>query len=183
MSFSAQTIGVTGVIFGPDYRGNRCHIQVRTDQVVQPSKYVQAVSLLNFAFACRQKPGDQPEKLWAGLSLRPSVEVGLRHDGGDAETGAGMDVGGGLVMADASTGLAIDLRVRTRYNSNQTLTEFVDIGLRSYISEPDRGRSMKSANAANRCGKLEFGNVYRGLTFARPRPRQRGGSRRGPVRW
>ena len=91
------------------------------------------------------------------MSLRPSVEVGLRHDGGDAETGAGMDVGGGLVMADASTGLAIDLRVRTRYNSNQTLTEFVDIGLRSYISEPDRGRSMKSANAANRCGKLELG--------------------------
>ena len=46
------------------------------------------------------------------LSLRPSVEVGLRHDGGDAETGAGMDVGGGLVMSDASTGLAVDLRVR-----------------------------------------------------------------------
>ena len=36
-----------------------------------------------------------------------SVEIGLRHDGGDAETGAG------LVMTDASTGLAVDLRVRT----------------------------------------------------------------------
>ena len=35
------------------------------------------------------------------LSLRPSVEVGLRHDGGDAETGAGLDVGGGLVVSDA----------------------------------------------------------------------------------
>ena len=46
------------------------------------------------------------------LSLRPSVEVGLRHDGGDAETGAGMDVGGGLVVADAGTGLAVDVRVR-----------------------------------------------------------------------
>ena len=46
------------------------------------------------------------------LLLRPSVEVGLRHDGGDAETGAGLDVGGGLVMMDASTGLAVDLRVR-----------------------------------------------------------------------
>ena len=46
------------------------------------------------------------------LSLRPSVEVGLRHDGGDAETGAGMDVGGGLVVSDTSTGLAVDLRVR-----------------------------------------------------------------------
>ena len=46
------------------------------------------------------------------LSLRPSVEVGLRHDDGDAETGAGMDVGGGLVVSDTSTGLAVDLRVR-----------------------------------------------------------------------
>ena len=46
------------------------------------------------------------------LSLRPSVEVGLRHDGGDAETGAGLDVGGGLVVSDTSTGLAIDVRVR-----------------------------------------------------------------------
>ena len=46
------------------------------------------------------------------LSLRPSVEVGLRHDGGDAENGAGLDVGGGLVVSDASTGLTVDLRVR-----------------------------------------------------------------------
>ena len=46
------------------------------------------------------------------LSLRPSVEVGLRHDGGDAETGAGLDVGGGLVVSDTSTGLAVDVRVR-----------------------------------------------------------------------
>ena len=46
------------------------------------------------------------------LSLRPSGEVGLRHDGGDAETGAGLDVGGGLVVSDASTGLTVDVRVR-----------------------------------------------------------------------
>ena len=46
------------------------------------------------------------------LSLRPSAEVGLRHDGGDAETGAGMDVGGGLIVADSSTGLALDVRMR-----------------------------------------------------------------------
>ena len=46
------------------------------------------------------------------LLLRPSVEVGLRHDGGDAETGAGMDIGGGLVVSDGGTGLSVDLRVR-----------------------------------------------------------------------
>ena len=47
------------------------------------------------------------------LSLTPSVEVGLRRDGGDAETGAGMDVGGGLAFSDRVTGLSLDVRVRT----------------------------------------------------------------------
>ena len=47
------------------------------------------------------------------MSLAPSVEVGLRHDGGDAETGAGIDVGAGVMLADMATGLAVDLRVRT----------------------------------------------------------------------
>ena len=47
------------------------------------------------------------------LSLTPSVEVGLRRDGGDAETGAGMDVGGGLAFSDRATGLSLNMRVRT----------------------------------------------------------------------
>jgi len=35
------------------------------------------------------------------------------QDGGDAETGAGMDIGGGLVFTDTATGLSLDVRVRT----------------------------------------------------------------------
>ena len=47
------------------------------------------------------------------VSLKTIVEAGIRQDGGDAETGTGMDVGGGVVLADSRTGLAVDLRVRT----------------------------------------------------------------------
>ena len=48
-----------------------------------------------------------------GLSLQPSLEIGLRRDGGDAETGAGVDIGGGLIVSDALTGLSADfIRVR-----------------------------------------------------------------------
>ena len=57
--------------------------------------------------------GSRDYTLAGRLSLIPVVEVGLRHDGGDAETGAGIDIGGGLVMSDSSTGLAVDVRVRT----------------------------------------------------------------------
>ena len=35
-----------------------------------------------------------------GGSLRPSLEIGGRFDGGDGETGAGLEVGGGLTYAD-----------------------------------------------------------------------------------
>ena len=57
--------------------------------------------------------GSRAFTLAGRLSLTPSVEAGLRHDGGDAETGAGLDVGAGLVVSDAGTGLALDVRVRT----------------------------------------------------------------------
>ena len=56
--------------------------------------------------------GSRGYTLAGRLSLRPSVEVGLRRDGGHAETGTGMDVGGGLVVSDSSTGLSVDVRVR-----------------------------------------------------------------------
>ena len=48
-----------------------------------------------------------------GLSLKPSVEAGLRHDGGDAETGSGLDLGGGLAASVSSTGLTVEVRLRT----------------------------------------------------------------------
>ena len=57
--------------------------------------------------------GSRGFTLGGRLSLTPSVEVGLRRDGGDAETGAGMDVGGGLAFTDTVTGLSLDVRVRT----------------------------------------------------------------------
>ena len=49
--------------------------------------------------------------LGGGL-LTPTVELGLRHDGGDAETGFGVEVGGGTVFADAARGLMAQVMVR-----------------------------------------------------------------------
>ena len=48
-----------------------------------------------------------------GIALRPSLEVGLRRDGGDAETGVGADVAASLIASDPLTGLSVDVRVRT----------------------------------------------------------------------
>ncbi len=47
-----------------------------------------------------------------GAAVTPSFELGLRLDGGDAETGLGADLGGGLAFADPKHGLSFDLKAR-----------------------------------------------------------------------
>ena len=56
--------------------------------------------------------GSRPMRLGAGAALTPSVEVGLRRDGGDAERGFGVDVGAGLGWSDRRRGLEAELRGR-----------------------------------------------------------------------
>ena len=48
----------------------------------------------------------------AGRSFTPTVEVGLRHDWGDAETGFGLELGGRVQYADPALGLTIEAAVR-----------------------------------------------------------------------
>ena len=57
--------------------------------------------------------GSRSTTIGARVACTPSVEVGLRQDGGDAETGTGIDVGSGLVFSDTVTGLSPDVRMRT----------------------------------------------------------------------
>ena len=54
--------------------------------------------------------GSWEASLWTGSSLRPAFEVGLRHDGGDAETGFGLEIGGGLALTDPVLGLSAEIR-------------------------------------------------------------------------
>ena len=49
----------------------------------------------------------------SGASLTPRIEVGARHDGGDAETGAGVELGGGLAWSAPALGLRLDVEGRT----------------------------------------------------------------------
>ncbi len=51
--------------------------------------------------------------LEGGGHLTPRLEVGMRHDGGDAETGFGVELGGGIVWTDPALGLSLDVSGRT----------------------------------------------------------------------
>ena len=56
--------------------------------------------------------GSRAFQIGEGAVLTPGLEVGLRHDGGDAETGTGVELGGRVSYADAGTGLSMEARVR-----------------------------------------------------------------------
>ncbi len=51
--------------------------------------------------------------LEGGGHLTPKLEVGARHDGGDAETGFGVELGGGIAWVDPGLGLSLDVSGRT----------------------------------------------------------------------
>ena len=69
--------------------------------------------------------GSQRIELAGGQTLTPSLEVGVRHDGGDAETGAGIEIGGGIAWSDPKLGVSADLR------ASSTLSAFTDAALAS----------------------------------------------------
>ena len=57
------------------------------------------------------------EGTWRGLEagggqLVPRLEVGVRHDGGDAETGFGLDLGGGLAWSHPASGVSAEVSGR-----------------------------------------------------------------------
>ena len=56
--------------------------------------------------------GALPVAFGDGSVLTPSMELGVRHDGGDAETGFGADLGGGIAWSDPKRGLDAEIRGR-----------------------------------------------------------------------
>ena len=98
--------------FGLAFKADALWVGTRTDESNGPNGRLRgtsaAVNRLRTAIE-----GSQSMQVGGRIALTPSVEVGIRQDGGDAERGTGMDVGAGLVFADAMTGLSVDVRVRT----------------------------------------------------------------------
>ena len=81
----------------------------------------------------------------SGASLTPSIEIGMRHDGGDAETGFGVDLGGGLAYADEQSGLGLELNARALLaHEDENFREWGVSGALIFDPDPssDRGLSL-----------------------------------------
>ena len=78
----------------------------------------------------------------SGSSLVPSVEFGIRRDGGDGETGVGGELGGGIAYA-SSFGLAVEARGRALvFHQGDTGEWGVGGSVRFDPGEDGRGLSM-----------------------------------------
>ncbi len=72
-------------------------------------------TLANRADASRARlalEGETAFGLAGGSALTLGAELGLRHDGGDAERGAGLEVGGRARWSDPRTGLSVEVGAR-----------------------------------------------------------------------
>ena len=91
--------------------------------------------------------GSREVKLDGGV-LTPSLEIGLRHDGGDAETGSGLELGGGLRWAGLK-GFTVEVRARGLLAHEER--DYEEWGVSASIGlspgEGDRGLSMRVGSA------------------------------------
>ena len=79
----------------------------------------------------------------SGASLTPSIEVGLRYDGGDAETGGGAEVGGGLRYAGSGFTIQVNARGLLAHADSDYKEWGVSSSVRLDPGERGRGLSMR----------------------------------------
>ncbi|MYE58875.1 MAG: hypothetical protein F4X35_04740 [Alphaproteobacteria bacterium] len=81
--------------------------------------------------------------LSGGGAMTPRLELGARHDGGDAETGFGVELGGGLAWHDPKLGLRLDLSGRTLVAHDDGSLEDRGVSAQlAYDPEPASGRGL-----------------------------------------
>ena len=120
MGLAMASVGVRGILMkAPPEGGAELAVTSDAMAVRTTSEAVSAAGAGNLAAAeagvTRLRLGLEGSRAFrfaGGASLTPSVELGVRHDGGDAETGFGADVGAGLAWRDPARGLSADMRAR-----------------------------------------------------------------------
>ena len=118
--------------------------------------------------------------LEGGGTLTPRVETGMRHDGGDAENGVGVEVGGGVNWSMPRVGLSLDVEGRTMLAHVDDA--FTDRGFSAQlVYDPSPGTQRgPSLSLRQESGGMSSGGVD--ALFA-AYPMYGGGGGYGPGRW
>ena len=109
----------------------------------------------------------RPFPLANGSSFLPTMEMGIRQDGGDAETGFGMDLGAGIAWKDPQRGISAELKGRTLLAHAEE--EFQDQGLAlSFSWDPspsNRGPYLSMGHAMGATATADMDALFNPATF------------------
>ncbi len=100
----------------------------------------------------------RPFPLSHGASLLPSMEMGIRQDGGDAEAGYGLDLGAGIVWSDPERGISGEMKGRTLLIHAEE--EFQEQGLAlSFSWDPSPSNRGPSLSLSHTMGATPSGGM------------------------
>ena len=88
----------------------------------------------------------------SGATFTPSAEIGLRHDGGDAETGSGVEVGGGLRYIAGPLTIEGQVRMLVAHEESEYEEWGASGAIRVTPSASGRGLTLSIAPAWGRTG-------------------------------
>ena len=100
--------------------------------------------------------GSNTTELEGGGLFTPMFEAGLRYDGGDAETGAGVEIGGGLRFADASRRVSLQLNARALLAHSESEYEEWGLGA-SVVVHPNASGQGVTFNVRTAWGEVASG--------------------------
>ena len=116
----AMSMGAVGLRQDLKKSASECHcldLALKTDFLLLQATADESVALpeltRDVSRARLVMEGSRTSTLGSGAILIPSAELGLRYDGGDAETGAGMEFGAGIRYANVARGLFMELKARS----------------------------------------------------------------------
>ena len=116
-SWSMAAAGLRGELLAPPAEGSGPALAVTSDALWTRSSSEKTRDLAaSESDATRLRlglEGSYRMALESGGSLVPKLEIGMRHDGGDAETGFGVELGGGVAWSAPALGLSLDVSGRT----------------------------------------------------------------------
>ncbi len=93
-----------------------------------------------------------------GSHVTPKLELGARHDGGDAETGFGVELGGGIAWTDPTIGLSLHLSNRTLIvHDNDDLEDRGFAASLAFDPDPGTERGLSLALHQGRGGQAKDG--------------------------
>ena len=117
IAWTMAALGLRGDVIAPPAEGSGLALAVTSDalwaRTSSDRTYDLAASDSDVTRLRIGLEGSYRMTLDGGGSVTPKLEVGARHDGGGAETGAGLELGGGIAWVDPRIGLNLDLSGRT----------------------------------------------------------------------